>query len=141
MHIRDIMNPDIEMISASTSIKDAASKMEQQHIGFLVVGDNQQLLGTLTDRDIVLRAVSKGKNMATTKVGDIVSQQVLCCEDSQSVEEVARHMSDEQVRRMPVVNSNRELLGVISIGDLAQHLAPELVGEVLKGVTQDRKAA
>lgn len=141
MNISEIMNPEIEMISAATTLKEAATKMERENIGFLVVGSEKELNGTLTDRDIVLRAVSKGKDMQTTTVGDILSKQVLCCEDSQSVEEVARHMCDEQVRRMPVINSDKQLLGVVSIGDLAQHLKPELVGEVLKGVTEERRAA
>lgn len=141
MNIREIMNPEIEMVSVSTSVKDAAAKMERENIGFLVIGKGSELKGTLTDRDIVLRAVSKGMDMGSTTVGDILSKEVLCCEDTQNVEEVARHMSDEQVRRMPVVNNNKELLGVVSIGDLAQHLDPELVGEVLKGVTEERHAA
>ncbi|AFI85774.1 CBS domain-containing protein [Methylophaga nitratireducenticrescens] len=141
MNISEIMNPEIEMISADTTLKEAAAKMERENIGFLVVGSEKELNGTLTDRDIVLRAVSKGKDMQTTTVGDILSKQVLCCENSQSVEEVARHMCDEQVRRMPVINSDKQLLGVVSIGDLAQHLKPELVGEVLKGVTEERHAA
>lgn len=141
MNISEIMNPEIEMISADTTLKEAAAKIERENIGFLVVGSEKELNGTLTDRDIVLRAVSKGKDMQTTTVGDILSKQVLCCENSQSVEEVARHMCDEQVRRMPVINSDKQLLGVVSIGDLAQHLKPELVGEVLKGVTEERHAA
>lgn len=141
MNISEIMNPEIEMISADTTLKEAAAKMERENIGFLVVGSEKELNGTLTDRDIVLRAVSKGKDMQTTTVGDILSKQVLCCENSQSVEKVARHMCDEQVRRMPVINSDKQLLGVVSIGDLAQHLKPELVGEVLKGVTEERHAA
>jgi CBS domain-containing protein len=141
MNISEIMNHEIEMVSASTSLKEAASKMERENIGFLVVGDGKELKGTLTDRDIVLRAVSKGKDMNSTTVGEILSTEVLCCEDTQKVEEVARHMSDEQVRRMPVINTDKQLLGVVSIGDLAQHLDPGLVGEVLKGVTEERRAA
>lgn len=141
MNIRKIMNAEIEMVSASTSLKEAAARMERDRIGFLLVGQGRNLQGTLTDRDIVIKAVSQGMDMQATKVGDILNSEVLCCEDTQHVDEVARHMSDEQVRRMPVVNHEKQLLGIVSIGDLAQYLNPELVREMLKGVTEKRHTA
>lgn len=141
MKIKDIMNPDTDLVSASTTVKAAAEMMAKEGIGFLPVGEGDKLIGTITDRDIVLRVVSKGKDSSTTTVGEILTDKVLYCKEDQEVEEVARNMCEQQVRRMPVVNADKRLVGVVSIGDMAQHLNKELAGEVLQEVTKETHAA
>ena len=115
--------------------------MAEKNIGFLLVGADDQLKGTLTDRDIIQRAVSKGKNIESTTVEEILTAQVLYCEADQDVDQVARNMSEQQVRRLPVVDENKRLVGVVSIGDLAQHIAKDTVGEILRGVTAEGQRA
>jgi CBS domain-containing protein len=141
MNIKGIMNPNVEMISASTSLQNAAEKMAQEEMGFLLVGDMEQVKGVVTDRDIVLRAAGKGRDLSTTTIGDILTGKLLYCLEDQNVEEVANSMSEQQVRRMPVLNEQKRLVGVITIGDMAKHLKPDMVAQVLSGVTSEIKAA
>lgn len=141
MNIKEVMNPKTELVSTSTTLKEAAEKMAQSGVGFLPVGDNDELKGTLTDRDIVLRAVGKGKDAANTTVKEVLTSKVLYCRDDQDAEEVARNMSEQQVRRMPVVDASKRLVGVVSIGDLAQYLSADVAGQVLGGVTSESQAA
>lgn len=135
MNIKDIMNPQARLVSPETSIHQAAESMREQGIGFLLVGEKDRLKGTLTDRDIVIRVVAEGRDIRNTRVSDILTDKVLYCREDQDASEVARNMSEQQVRRMPVVSDNKRLVGVISIGDLAQHLSAETAGRVLQGVT------
>ena len=140
MNIEDIMNSDVELVSANTSIKDAAEIMARKGIGFLPVGDDQ-LRGSITDRDIVLRAVGSGKDVTATRVADIMSERVLYCRDSDALEDVAQNMGEQQVRRLPVINEDKRLVGVVSLGDLAPHLSADNLAEAFRGVTGHRKAA
>ncbi len=141
MNVQDVMNHEAETISPSTTLKDAAGIMAEEHIGFLLIGENDKLKGTLTDRDLVVRAVAKGQNLGNTTVDDILTGDLLYCRADQDVTEVARNMSDKKVRRMPVVDEDKRLVGVVSIGDLAQHLDKNEVGNILKGVTSEGQHA
>lgn len=141
MNIKDIMSTETQLVSRDTSIAAAAETMSRAGVGFLLVGDDDRLQGTLTDRDIVLRVVANHKDPESTTVGEILTDHVLYCRTDQSVDEVARNMSQQQVRRMPVLNADKRLVGVVSIGDIAQHLTADLAGEVLQGVTAEVGAA
>jgi CBS domain-containing protein len=141
MNIKDIMSTETQLVSRDTSIAAAAERMSRAGVGFLLVGDDDKLRGTLTDRDIVLRVVANHKDPESTTVGEILTDRVLYCRTDQSVDEVARNMSQQQVRRMPVLNADKRLVGVVSIGDIAQHLTADLAGEVLQGVTAEAGAA
>lgn len=141
MNIKEIMNPSTEVISASTPLKDVGKKMADTGVGFLLVGENDKLKGTVTDRDIVLKAVGQGKDVGSTPVSDILSPDIVSCNEEQDVEEVARTMATHQVRRVPVVNGEMRLVGIVSIGDIAQHLSSETAGQVLRGVTSEQHPA
>jgi CBS domain-containing protein len=88
----------------------------------------------VTDRDIVLRAVAEDADMGTYTARQVMSPNILCCFDDQSFEEVLRNMSENQVRRLPVLNRAKRLVGMVSLGDLAQHSPPEQAGEALRGI-------
>lgn len=137
MNIRDVMNPNAQAVSPSTTLKDAAAIMAEENIGFLLVGSDDQLKGTLTDRDIVLRAVAEGKNLESTTVGDVLTGELLYCKVDQDVNQVAQNMSEKKVRRMAVVDEDKRLVGVVSIGDMAQALHKDEVGRILEGVTSE----
>jgi|SRR5690554_3624102 len=140
MNIKEIMHSPVTAVASTASLKNAAELMQNKGIGFLVVAENDELIGTLTDRDIVTRAVSQGLDMNSTFVDEIMSINLLYCHEEHSVDEVANHMNEAQVRRMPVVGSNNKLTGVVSIGDMAQHLSPDIVGQALKGITENSRA-
>jgi CBS domain-containing protein len=135
MNIKDVMTANPVLVKPSTSVKDAAARMAREGIGFILAGADDELKGTLTDRDIVLRAVADGKDVDNTTVADILTDDLLYCFEEQDVEQVARNMGEKQVRRLPVVNADKRLVGVVSLGDLAKHLRPETAGKVLADIS------
>lgn len=128
MNVKDVMNSGATLVAPTTSIKEAAEKMAQDGVGFLPVGENDRLQGTLTDRDIVVRGISKGKDAQSTPISEVFTSELVYCSEDQDVDEVARKMGENQVRRLPVINSDKRLVGVVSIGDLAQHLSQGTAG-------------
>lgn len=135
MHVKEVMNSEARLVNPSTTIKEAAAKMEQDRVGFLPVGENDRLQGTVTDRDIVVRAISKGKDPQDTSIREIMTEELVYCTEDQDVDEVARTMGEKQVRRLPVIDSDKRLVGVVTIGDMAQHLSKDNAGKVLEQVT------
>lgn len=119
MKVRDCMTKKADVASPDMTICEVARKMKEGDYGFLPVGENDRLVGIITDRDITVRAVADNKDPKTTTVRDVMSKEVLYCFDDQDVSEVAKNMGERQVRRMPVVNRDKRLVGVVSLGDLA----------------------
>lgn len=135
MIVKDIMNQDVKLVSSDTTLKDAAQTRESTNLGFPPIGDGGHLVGTLTDREIGVNAIAKGKDPQLTKVEDILDPALICCQEDEDVEEVARSMSERQVRRMPTIDADKHLVGVVSVGDLATHLSPDRAGEVFRSVS------
>ena len=123
MKVCDAMSRNVEVASPTQSIRNAAKIMAKIDVGVLPVGENDRLIGMITDRDIAVRAVAEGK-ATTTKVRDIMSEEVLYCFEDQDLDEVARNMSVMKIRRLPVVNRDKRLVGIISFGDLARNEDP-----------------
>src|SRR5262245_25602386 len=128
MKVSEAMTRDVRVANPNETIRDVARVMAEINAGVLPVGENDRLVGMITDRDIALRAVAEGK-APSTKVRDVMSQEVLYCYDDQDVDEVARNMGDVQVRRLPVVNRDKRLVGIISLGDVACTEGGDVAGE------------
>ena len=118
MNVNSCMSTDVRLASPHESIREAARTMKEIDAGILPVGENDRIVGMITDRDIAVRAVAEGKGPDTT-VRDVMSPEVLYCYDDERLDDVARQMRELQVRRMPVLNRQKRLVGIISIGDLA----------------------
>lgn len=118
MKVRDSMTRDVQIAAPSQSVREAAQMMAELDVGVLPVGESDRLVGMITDRDIVVRAVAAGHG-PDTLVREVMSAQVQYCFDDQSLEEVTANMADIQVRRLPVVNRDKRLVGIISLGDIA----------------------
>lgn len=118
MQARDMMSPDAQVASPQETIQQAARLMAAIDAGFLPVGENGQLVGMITDRDIAVRAVAVGQGPETL-VRDVMTNDVKYCFWDQEIEEVSSNMGDFQVRRLPVLDRNKRLVGVISLGDIA----------------------
>ena len=116
--LQDLMSRDVKVISPDMSIRDAANHMRDGDFGMLPVGENDRMIGTITDRDIAVRAVAEGKD-STTKVRDVMSEGIAWVFEDQTVEEAAKMMSELQVRRLPVVDRNKRLVGIVALGDFA----------------------
>ncbi|MDQ6923735.1 MAG: CBS domain-containing protein [Pseudomonadota bacterium] len=134
MKVSEIMTRDVRLLSPDQTIREAASLMADVDVGSLPVGDNDRLVGIITDRDIVIRAVAQGKS-ADTKVADVMSKEMLYCFDTDETDAVARNMGKAQVRRLPVVNSDKRLVGIVSLGDLARNDDPTTIGRTVSRVS------
>jgi len=116
--VAEIMTPDVEVLRPEETLRDAARAMADLDVGSLPVCDGRKLLGMITDRDITVRAVAEGKS-ADTPVSEVMTDDVVWCTDTDSVDDVLQQMSDAQVRRIPVVDSSHQLVGIVALGDIA----------------------
>ena len=116
---RDVMTPNPASVSDRDSIKRVAEIMRREDAGVVPVVDGRKIIGIITDRDIVVRLVAEGKDPANATVNEAMSKQVRTVKEDTPVNEVLELMSSEQIRRVPVTNANNELIGIVSIGDIA----------------------
>lgn len=116
--VSEVMTPRVQVISPESTIQEAAQQMRGGDFGMLPVGENDRMIGSISDRDIVIRAIAEGKEF-TTKVRDVMSEGIVWVYEDDSVEEAARLMSDNQIRRLPVVNRDKRLVGIVALGDFA----------------------
>jgi len=138
------MTPGVEVIAPEASIYEAAEKMSHLDIGPLPVCDGEHLVGMLTDRDITVRAVAAGRDPRTTHVRDIMTPDVVYGFEDQHVQDAARLMEQYQIRRLPVLNRSKQLVGMVALGDLAVHagtrpVAAEVLEQVSEPGTSGRK--
>ncbi|WII73491.1 CBS domain-containing protein [Bdellovibrio sp. 22V] len=119
MQVREIMHPDAKVLNFKHSVAEAAQLMESEDCGSIPVEKDDKMIGMVTDRDIAIRVVAHGKDPRSTKVEDIMSPGISYCFDDEDVSEVSRKMSSKQIRRLPVVDRNKRLVGMVSIGDIA----------------------
>ncbi|HJT19211.1 MAG TPA: CBS domain-containing protein [Nitrospira sp.] len=135
--IRDVMTPQVEVISPDATAEDAADRMKQLNIGVIPVRDEQGLVGMLTDRDLVVRVMGAHRDPKGVLVGEVMTPDIVYGFEDQDVQEAAMLMADKQIRRLPVLNRQRDLVGILSLGDLAVHGQDQhLSGEVLHDVSQ-----
>lgn len=135
MRVSEAMTRDVRIATPGQPIRDVARIMAEIDAGVLPVAENDRMIGMITDRDIAIRAVAQGKG-PDTPVRDVMStDQVLYCFDDEDLEHVAKNMADEKVRRLPVVNREKRLVGIVSLGDLAQK-ERKAAGRAVSGVSQ-----
>src|SRR6185436_50059 len=116
--LKDLMSRDVKVINPDMTIGEAAQKMRDGDFGMLPVDEDDRMIGTISDRDIAIRAIAEGKD-ADTKVRDVMSEGIAWAYEDDSVEKAALIMSERQVRRLPVVNRNKRLVGIVALGDFA----------------------
>jgi CBS domain-containing protein len=123
MQVHEIMTPRIEKIHPDGTLQEAAEMMKELGVGILPIGEDNRIVGMLTDRDITVRAVSEGYDPFTNKVREIMTPEVICCYEDQDVDEAASLMFNMQVRRLIVLNREEHHVGIISLGDLMLSLS------------------
>jgi CBS domain-containing protein len=129
------MTRDVTVASPDDTLQQAASTMAELDAGVLPVGDNDRLVGMLTDRDIAVRAVAQGMGPETA-VREVMSQEVKYCFEDEELETVTQNMGDIQLRRLPVLNRDKRLVGIVSLGDIACSSGDGLAGQALSGISQ-----
>jgi len=138
MKVKDIMTAGVDCVAPDDTIQTAACKMRDLDVGPLPVCDHDRLAGMLTDRDIVVRAIAEGKDPSTTRAREVMSEGVSYCFEDDDVTEAARLMKEKQVRRLLVLNRDKRLVGIVSLGDLAVETggAHHVAGKTLEAVSQ-----
>jgi CBS domain-containing protein len=117
--VSQIMSVDVRVVQPQESLRNAALMMQELDVGALPVCDGERLLGMLTDRDIAVRGVAEGLKPEEACVSDIMSPDVQCCSQDEDTEQVMRQMGEHQLRRLPVIDRNKKLVGIVSLADLA----------------------
>ncbi len=131
MQIQEIMRSRIETVSPSITLQEAARKMCDLNIGSLAVEDGGDLIGMVTDRDICCRAVAEGRSPTTTRVSEIMTADVAYCFEDEDITDAAQQMEHKHIRRLAVLNRRKQMVGFLSVDDLA-HYSHDLAGEVLE---------
>jgi CBS domain-containing protein len=140
MLLREVMTRNIQEIPPEATLQDAAERMKSLDVGALPVCANDKLIGMLTDRDIAIRAVAAGRDPKSTRVSDAMTPDVCYCFDDDDIEEAAKLMEDRQIRRLVVMDHNKQAVGIVSLGDLATRTHDDqLTGEVLECVSEPSK--
>lgn len=140
--VKDVMTSKVEWVKPETKLSEIAKTMQKSDCGSVLIGENDRLVGVVTDRDIVTRAVAKGLNPSDVSASQIMSSKVLYCSESDSLEDVADNMAKAQVRRLVVLNDKKRMVGIVSLGDVACEAA-QASGPALSEIckTQMKKAA
>lgn len=116
--LKDVMSCDVQVMSPDGTLKEAAQHMRKGNFGMMPVGEKDRMIGTISDRDIAIRGMAEGKDSAT-KVRDIMSEGVIWAYENDSVEDAVKLMSEHQIRRLPIVNAEKRLVGIVALGDFA----------------------
>jgi CBS domain-containing protein len=135
MQVRDVMTSKVSMVKPDALLSEVAKRMRDEDIGAVPVADGDKLIGMVTDRDIVTRGVAETSDVSRIRARDVMSPKVLYCMEDESVTDVLINMRDEQIRRLPVVNQEKRLVGVVSLGDLSQ-AETDRAGDALAGISK-----
>jgi CBS domain-containing protein len=135
MKLSEIMTPDVQVVSPDASIVEAAEKLRSLNVGVLPVTEGKQLIGIITDRDITVRAVAEGRDPKSTRVRDCMTSGAVFCFEDQDSEEAVAVMEEQQVRRLPVLSRDRQLVGVVALADIATKLGKEMAGSATVAIS------
>lgn len=135
MKVSEVMTSDVQTVTPDQSAREAASFMLRAEAGSIPVTEGDKVIGMITDRDIAVRGVAEGRG-PDTPVRELMTDHIICARKDDDVDDVARRMSEEQVRRLPVLDDDDRLCGIVSLGDLARESRGEQAHEALEGVSQ-----
>lgn len=136
MKLKDLMSRDVQVIDANATIMEAAERMRKGNFGMMPVGENDRMIGAISDRDIAIRAIAGGKE-SSTKVREVMSERIVWAYEEDSVDDAAKLMSTHQIRRLPVVNAEKRLVGIVALGDVAVESGDvEAAGEALVEISK-----
>jgi CBS domain-containing protein len=135
--VADVMEREVRVANPDDTVQQVARMMRETDTGALPVGEGDRLVGMVTDRDVTVRLVAEGRDPARTKVREVMSPEVRYVFEDEDVGHVADNMAEQQVRRLPVMNRQKRLVGVVSLGDIAKGRRPELAGSALRGIARE----
>jgi CBS domain-containing protein len=134
--IRDAMTSNPRTVAHDATVVDAARAMRDEDAGAVPVTDGERLVAMITDRDIAVRVIAEGKDAQTTRVGEIASRELVTVDPQQDLDEALRLMAHHQVRRLPVVEEDGRLVGILAQADVARHVGDERTGELVEEISK-----
>ena len=138
MFAKDIMSKKPEFLPPSATLKQAADQMRTHDYGFIPVGENDRIVGAVTDRDVIIRAIAEGKDPNKTTLRDVMTKGIHYCFETDSLDKVAQQMEEFQIRRLVVLNKDKRMTGIISLGDIATKCQDKkLSSELVDAISQD----
>ena len=135
MKISDVMHKGLESVSPDTSVAAIAKKMRDKDVGALPVTKNGMLVGIITDRDLVVRALADGRDPTALTAGDVMTSPVVTCRDTDQADHAVEVMETRQIRRLPVLDRNDRLVGIVTLGDISHLMPQDIAAEVLQSVS------
>ena len=134
--VSDVMTPKPSTVEASASVRDASQVMKSEDVGLVPIIEGDRLVGTITDRDIAIRVVAAGKDAQATAVSEVASQKIVTADPQQPLDEALRLMAEHQVRRLPVVEEDGKLVGIVAQADVAKLGHDQATGEIVQQISQ-----
>lgn len=135
MKVKNCMHTGVQWVSPETPVKALANAMLDHDIGAIPVGENDRLIGMVTDRDIALRAVANGKDISAVTARDVMTKGISWCRDSDDVTHAVHIMQSKQIRRLPVIDKNKRMIGILSLGDLSQAASERTIVATTRAVS------
>ena len=135
MKVKEAMHKGAIWVPPSTPLAELARLMRDQDIGAIPIGENDKLIGMVTDRDIAIRGLADGKDLGKLTARDVMTSTIRYCTSEQTIEDAAKSMRSNKVRRLPVINEKKRLVGMLALGDLCAKVSKELSGDVMGGVS------
>ena len=135
MKVKDAMHKGVEWVQPNTPVADLARLMQKHDIGSIPVGENDKLIGMVTDRDIVCRGVGNGKDLSKLTARDVMTPNIVWCHADEDLDDATRIMETKKIRRLPVIDKNKRMVGMLSLGDISHSAKSKLSGEVLHAVS------
>ena len=135
MKVKSVMHSGIAAVALKTPISEIAKKMRDEDVGAIPVAENGQLVGMVTDRDLACRALANGHDISKLKASDAMSCPIFYCQEDDDVEYAISVMEHNKVRRLPVIDHNKQMVGMLSLGDISHKLPQEVAGDVIRAVS------
>lgn len=135
MDVSKVMHRNAEWVTADTPVSEVARRMKDADIGAVPVGKDDRLIGMITDRDLVLRVMAEGREAETTRAEEVMTKGIVYCRTGQTVEDAIYLMNQKKIRRLPVLDDNKRLVGMLSLGDISHGVGRELSGELVQAVS------
>jgi len=136
MKVKDAMHKGVDWVGPDTPLPEIAKLMREHDIGAIPIGDNDKLVGMVTDRDIVCKGVVHGtSDLASMTAREVMTPGIHCCSEDDDLAKAVRHMKELNVRRLPVINKNKRMVGILSLGDVSHSAATDIVSECVRSVS------
>ena len=136
MKVKDAMHKGVDWVSPDTPVIELAKLMRDHDVGAIPIGENDRLVGMVTDRDIVCKGLAQDNfNASSTTARDVMTAEIHCCRDDDDLAKAVRHMDELKVRRLPVINKSKRMVGILTLGDVSHSASADLLMECIKSVS------